>query len=52
MAGHARIRNLEGFRGSRSDELERVRADVDVRNSLLDFGHMASDALAAALEAA
>src|SRR6185436_184726 len=42
-----RIRHAVPFRHDRRDELERVAADVDVRNRLLNGRHVARDALAA-----
>src|SRR5262249_13237401 len=46
MTSKARIRNLVLVRHSRRDELERVAANVNIRNRLLNLRHMAIDALA------
>jgi hypothetical protein len=47
MAGRAGVRHFQRVCFSRRDELERVAADVHIRNGLLDLRHMAIHALAA-----
>ena len=46
MAHRASIRDLKSRGLGWRNELERVASDVDVRDLLLDFGHVAPDALA------
>ena len=41
----AGVRNFERFGRFRRNELERVAADVDIRDGLLDLWHVAADAL-------
>src|SRR3954453_5575937 len=47
MTGIAGIRNLQRLRRGGRNEFERVAANVDVRNRLFDFWHMATNALVA-----
>ena len=47
MAGIARVRNLERFCRPRRNELEGMAANVDIRDGLLDLGHVAADAFIA-----
>ena len=45
MTDAAWIRNLEPRRGGGCDELERMCADIDIGDRLLNFGHVAANAL-------
>ena len=46
MAHITGVRNLQSVRRRRSDEVKGVAPDVHVDDRLLDFRHVASDALA------
>ena len=46
MAYVAGIRNLQSVSHRRSDEMKRVAPHIHISDRLLDFGHVASDALA------
>ena len=47
MTRIAGIRNLQRLRRGGRNEFERMAANIDIRNRLFDFGHMATNALVA-----
>ena len=47
MTDVAGVGDLQGISHGGADEMEGVAADVNVTQSLRDFGHVAGDALAA-----